>query len=229
VGIDSTSYGNFKIRINNMGYHTLFTQSSLIIYKGDWQNTSYTSPYKVYPIDNNLQTKLSSLYNTDWVTMVDDDLFAFKSDNDRGLYKLNLLSAELTEVDPNAIRGNVVSFNNSVYYNSTNGVSKDGEVILDLTEYSNFNIVTEDNLNTGYGILTDDTIIHGIYADTELDFPNNFYYNYLAYKLAIYYKIKQNADPSGLIMMLSEAEKTFYNTLPRDENNFIRIANAYAY
>jgi hypothetical protein len=84
-------------------------------------------------------------------------------------------------------------------------------------------------MNTGYGILTDSVTIHGIFEDTELDFPNNFFYNFLAYKLAIYYKIKQNADPSGLMVMLSEAEKTFYDTLPRDENNFVRIANAYAY
>ena len=223
--ISTSNNAMFKLRINNVAYNTVVRNSMFTIYKG----TQTTSPYKTYSCSAALVDKFSSLYRDSWITMVGDDLFAFKSDSPNGLYRLNLISGDFTEIDSSAIRGNVVSFNDNVYYNSANGISKDGEIILDSTEYSDFNIVTENNMNTGYGILTDSVTIHGIFEDTELDFPNNFFYNFLAYKLAIYYKIKQNADPSGLMVMLSEAEKTFYDTLPRDENNFVRIANAYAY
>jgi hypothetical protein len=103
------------------------------------------------------------------------------------------------------------------------------DLILPTEDFDVFNGVLKEDLNTGYGILTDNYYVNGIYTDTELSFPNNFYYNYLAYKLAIYYKIKQNADPSALMISLGNAEKTFYDTLPRDENNFVRISNVYAY
>ena len=225
--------GSFKLKINNIVYPTDFSSGTVItfnIYKG-----SYSSGIcKRYVISRETDLLLSNtMSNSTYTTLLNDDLYGFRYIDGQntvgnGLYKVNLPTGELSLVDADAIPGAVVSFNGNIYYNTSNGVCRNGEVILDSPAYMNFTAVADENLNTGYGILADNAY-HGIFEDTELDFPNNFFYNFLAYKLAIYYKIKQNADPSGLMVMLSEAEKTFYDTLPRDENNFVRIANAYAY
>jgi hypothetical protein len=76
--------------------------------------------------------------------------------------------------------------------------------------------------------LFDNFVIKSVYENTELLFPSNVYYSYLAYQLAIYYKAKQNADATGLAVMASSALKTFYDTLARDTNESVRIANVYA-
>ena len=81
---------------------------------------------------------------------------------------------------------------------------------------------------TGYGILVDNFVLKSAYENTELLFPNNVYYTFMAYKMAAYYKIKQGADPSGVSALGADALKTFYDTLPRDENEYVRISNIYA-
>lgn len=63
--------------------------------------------------------------------------------------------------------------------------------------------------------------------DTVLDFPNSFYFQILAYMLAVQYKIKQNADATGLLSTLASQEQTFYDTLAQDANEPVRIRNVY--
>ncbi|MCQ2082528.1 MAG: hypothetical protein MJZ11_12810 [Lachnospiraceae bacterium] len=85
--------------------------------------------------------------------------------------------------------------------------------------------------NTGYGVtvLNDDNelVVKSVYTDTELSFPSNFYFNYMAYMLAVAYKTKQNADSSGLIALADAEEMAFYDTLNRDVSNTVRITNVY--
>lgn len=145
------------------------------------------------------------------------------------LYAWNLKSDVISVYAKNVRSSNIVSFNGHIYYETNEGVFRDSELAIGINEYDTYNGTMKADLQTGYGILTDSKFLFGSFVDTELDFPNNFYYNYLAYKLAVYYKIKQNADPTSLMAALAEAETTLYNTMPRDENNFVRISNSYAY
>lgn len=64
-------------------------------------------------------------------------------------------------------------------------------------------------------------------GDVELTLPNNFYYEVLLYNLAKYYKIKQNADYSGIQDLLDEAINAFYDSLSIDINEYPNITNVY--
>ena len=87
------------------------------------------------------------------------------------------------------------------------------------------------DFDTGYGLSeksdNGDLIIHSILTATELDYPNNFFYEMLAYELAIQYKSKQNADCNGLIALYQKAEDQFYDTITRDDFQPTRIQNVY--
>ena len=133
-----------------------------------------------------------------------------------------------TDFATDLISSKVYSFNNCIYYETTEGIWCNNDLVLDSGDYDTFNGVLKVDLKTGYGILTDNEVIKSAFANTELDFPNNVYFNYLAYKLAVYYKIKQKEDPTSLAALASDALKVFYDTLPKDENEYVRISNAYA-
>lgn len=49
-----------------------------------------------------------------------------------------------------------------------------------------------------YGYLTFDGKLYSCIPDTELNFPNNFMYDLIAYDLAVRFLCKQNADSSGV-------------------------------
>ena len=84
---------------------------------------------------------------------------------------------------------------------------------------------------TGYGyyyLLGDSKIvIHSFLEDTELNFPNNMFFNYLAYSLALSFKVKQGSDISTFMPLLETAENTFYDSLTKDDWSFTRITNVY--
>ena len=84
---------------------------------------------------------------------------------------------------------------------------------------------------TGYGyyyLLGDSKIvIHSFLEDTELNFPNNMFFNYLAYSLALSFKVKQGSDISAFMPLLETAENTFYDSLTKDDWSFTRITNVY--
>ena len=84
---------------------------------------------------------------------------------------------------------------------------------------------------TGYGyyyLLGDNKIvIHSFLEDTELNFPNNMFFNYLAYSLALSFKVKQGSDISTFMPLLETAENTFYDSLTKDDWSFTRITNVY--
>lgn len=84
---------------------------------------------------------------------------------------------------------------------------------------------------TGYGyyyFLGDSKIvIHSFLEDTELNFPNNMFFNYLAYSLALSFKVKQGSDISAFMPLLETAENAFYDSLTKDDWSFTRITNVY--
>lgn len=87
------------------------------------------------------------------------------------------------------------------------------------------------NKQTGYGYYyflgNSKIVIHSFLEDTELNFPNNMFFNYLAYSLALSFKVKQNSDISAFIPLLENAENTFYDSLSKDDWSFTRITNVY--
>ena len=64
-------------------------------------------------------------------------------------------------------------------------------------------------------------------ADTKLDFPNNIFFIYLAYILALCYCSKQNKDPSFIAAQALEAEHSFFDTVREDSWSITRITNCY--
>lgn len=60
-------------------------------------------------------------------------------------------------------------------------------------------------------------------GDVDLPFPNNIYKMLLVYKLAEYYKIRQNGDVSGIEALMENAWNVFYDTIERDDNENLVI------
>lgn len=87
------------------------------------------------------------------------------------------------------------------------------------------------NKDTGYGYYyflgENRIVIHSFLEDTELNFPNNMFFNYLAYLLALSFKVKQGSDISVFMPLLENAENTFYDSLTKDDWSFTRITNVY--
>ena len=83
---------------------------------------------------------------------------------------------------------------------------------------------------TGYGYCVkryNKYIVRPYCEDTELNFPNSFYYQILSYLLAIAMKSKQGADTSLLSAQLSMAEDNFIETLGSDSFQYPRMGNVY--
>ena len=83
------------------------------------------------------------------------------------------------------------------------------------------------DFDTGYGYTTKSGKVKGIFTDTEIDYPNNLFVQFLSYQLAIQYKAKQNVDAAGLLALYQEAENQFYDTIGRDDFGYTRIQNVY--
>lgn len=64
-------------------------------------------------------------------------------------------------------------------------------------------------------------------GDVDLDFPDSIFYQIIALKLAEYYKIKQQADISGIEFMLENAWDTYRNVLNRDLDQHVIITDVY--
>lgn len=126
----------------------------------------------------------------------------------------------------------------SVYLQSTN---KNYCVMLDISTNEKTSLIAPSkkpiwgtvgfDKQTGYGyyyFLGDSKIvIHSFLEDTELNFPNNMFFNYLAYSLALSFKVKQGSDISAFMPLLETAENTFYDSLTKDDWSFTRITNVY--
>ena len=213
IGENSTA---ICYKVDNKFYNSIYDDGKLILRRGEKEIVRYSVN------ETNYQRLQYNKINT-----IVDDVIYFVENNT--VYAWNLITDKISVFVENVISDKVSSFDGSLYYETVNGIFRDDECIIDADEYDDYNGTMKADFQSGYGILTDGKFLFGSFHNTELDFPNNFYYNYLAYKLAVYYKIKQGADPSALMISLAEAEKTLYDTMPRDENNFVRISNVYAY
>lgn len=65
--------------------------------------------------------------------------------------------------------------------------------------------------------------------DILLNYPNSFFFQTIVYALAVQYKIKQQADASGLQALYSSYHDQFIKSVPQDVYMPSRINNVYTY
>ena len=86
----------------------------------------------------------------------------------------------------------------------------------------------EERTGFGYAVKRFNSFVARPYCeDTELNFPNTFYYQILSYLLAISFRCKQGADITLLSSQLEMAMQTFEDTLGSDAYQFPRMGNVY--
>ena len=73
-------------------------------------------------------------------------------------------------------------------------INPNGSEIIEKIDVPSIGTVTL----TKYGFLTFDGKLYSCIPDTELDFPNNLYYDCISYDLAVRYLCKMNADSTGV-------------------------------
>lgn len=69
--------------------------------------------------------------------------------------------------------------------------------------------------------------IYSAEPDTEMNFPNNLFFELFSFELAVAFARKQNVDYSGLQQAYEDAQMRFMNTLSQDAN-YDRVINVYA-
>lgn len=122
---------------------------------------------------------------------------------------------------------NIYFNNNHKFYIKDNVVFIDDIPMYDASIYSNKVYMLKIDLNTGYGLFTNNNKILSIAVDTELNLPNNLYYNVLAYMLAFSYCCKQGKDASFVSAQLNSNIELLYDTLTNDAFSQMKITNIY--
>ena len=121
-----------------------------------------------------------------------------------------------------------IYFNNEhKFYIKDNVVFIDDIPMYDASIYNNKVYMPKIDLNTGYGLFTNNNKILSIAVDTELNLPNNLYYNVLAYMLAFSYCCKQGKDASYVSAQLNNNIELLYDTLTNDAFSQMKITNIY--
>lgn len=125
-------------------------------------------------------------------------------------------------------------FTTNIYFNNEHKFYiKDGIVFIDdipmydASIYNNKVYMLKIDLNTGYGLFTNNNKILSIAVDTELNLPNNLYYNVLAYMLAFSYCCKQGKDATYVNAQLNSNTELLYDTLTNDAFSQMKITNIY--
>ena len=125
-------------------------------------------------------------------------------------------------------------FSSNIYFNNEHKFYiKDGVVFVDdipmydASIYNNKVYMLKIDLNTGYGLFTNNNKILSIAVDTELNLPNNLYYNVLAYMLAFSYCCKQGKDATYVSAQLNSNTELLYDTLTNDAFSQMKITNIY--
>ena len=122
---------------------------------------------------------------------------------------------------------NIYFNNNHKFYIKDNVVFIDDIPMYDASIYNNKVYMLKIDLNTGYGLFTNNNKILSIAVDTELNLPNNLYYNVLAYMLAFSYCCKQGKDASYVSAQLNSNTELLYDTLTNDAFSQMKITNIY--
>lgn len=121
-----------------------------------------------------------------------------------------------------------IYFNNSHKFYIKDGIAFVDDIpMYDASIYNNQIYMLKIDLNTGYGLFTGNNKILSTVVDTELDLPNNLYYNVLAYMLAFSYCCKQGKDVTYVNAQLNNNIEILYDTLTNDAFSQMKITNIY--
>lgn len=127
----------------------------------------------------------------------------------------------------NGFSSNIYFSNNHKFYIKDNIVFVDDIPMYDASIYNNQVYMLKIDLNTGYGLFTNNNKILSAVVDTELNLPNNLYYNVLAYMLAFSYCCKQGKDATYVSAQLNNNIEILYDTLTNDAFSQMKITNIY--
>lgn len=220
---------------NISNFTSIFTYNKIILGKKD--NKCYVLMY----IPSESRWKLTDNYYTENVELEyipeNTTRFTFTGEEvaDKKFYFLEAgyIYNDEGEIPYSNVLNYIDSYNGDIYYETMQGVFKNDEKIL--TKFKSYEFllaVNKVDTDTGYGITAlDEDLQYKVYSafkDTEIEFPNNFYFQYMAYLLAISYKAKQNADSTALQDLASNEVKQFYNSISQDANQELRIKNVYS-
>ena len=147
----------------------------------------------------------------------------------------NIATKELTSVKVRVTKlynyKNLVYFMNGTSYLAAIDLSNVSKPIQETIQESDVIDIVDIDDNTGYGYLTkrfgNRYSIMSFFEDTVLNFPNNTYFVFLSYILAVAFKTKQGSDISQLASLYSQAEEAFYDSLQRDDWGSTRITSIY--
>ena len=147
----------------------------------------------------------------------------------------NIKTKELTSVKVRVTKlynyKNLVYFMNGTSYLAAIDLSNISKPIQETLQESDVIDIVDIDDNTGYGYLTkrfgNRYSIMSFFEDTVLNFPNNTYFVFLSYILAVAFKTKQGSDISQLASLYSQAEEAFYDSLQRDDWGSTRITSIY--
>lgn len=89
-------------------------------------------------------------------------------------------------------------------------------------------VICKASLDTGYGYLAKDGLkwyLTGFLPETKIDFPNNIFFDMLAYDIAIQMRRKVNADTTDLQAGYDDRKGQYVMTLSNDGVNFPTVRN----
>lgn len=96
------------------------------------------------------------------------------------------------------------------------------------TDVPKARVLTKASLETGYGYLAKDGLkwfLVGFLPETKIDFPNNIFFDMMAYDIAIQMRRKANMDSSDLQAGYDDRKGMYVMTLTNDGANFPTIRN----
>lgn len=96
------------------------------------------------------------------------------------------------------------------------------------TDVPKARVLTKTSLETGYGYLAKDGLkwfLVGFLPETKIDFPNNIFFDMMAYDIAIQMRRKANMDSSDLQAGYDDRKGQYVMTLTNDGVNFPTIRN----
>lgn len=169
-------YGNMIDEITNIDYIYVLAKADNGLYYLTKANEEDENIVDVYELFGDKIAEVSVDVDTANIIGIDGEFYPVKTENAFPIGIFDDRPAYITE-------------NKELHLINPNG----SEIVekVDVPSISNVYLVK-------YGFLTFDGTLYSCIPDTELDFPNNLYYDCISYDLAVRYLCKMNADSTGV-------------------------------
>lgn len=163
-----------------------------------------------------------------WGWSNDDGSDRYMTDGTDIYYNGTILGTVADLAKGNAMNGRVIYWNGKwALVTLSKIIYPDGS--WETTDSPNAIALLKCDTETGYGYVVPTTgyqyTIEGWCPDTIIDYPNNILFDMTVYELAIQFRIKQSADPSGLQQVYQQLEKTYNKSITNNNDSFPTIRN----